>query len=104
MMNLTKICRTLTRTGVAAAVVIAAGLGVAGPWGIAYGAEKPGSEGDIGRGAKAWAENCMRCHNARDPREFRDDLWKPVVHHMRVRAGLTGQQARDILKYIQKSN
>jgi len=46
----------------------------------------------------------MRCHNARDPQEFRDDLWKPIVTHMRVRAGLTGQEARDILAFLQASN
>lgn len=60
--------------------------------------------GDASRGAKAWSENCMRCHNMRYPSEFRDDLWKPIVYHMRIRAGLTGQQARDILEFIQNSN
>lgn len=67
-------------------------------------AENESRAGDINRGAKSWAENCMRCHNMRDPREFRDDLWKPIVTHMRVRAGLTGQEARDILAFIQHSN
>jgi len=62
------------------------------------------TQGDVGRGAQAWAQNCMRCHNARDPQEFRDDLWKPIVTHMRVRAGLTGQEARDILAFLQASN
>lgn len=56
------------------------------------------------RGAKAWAQNCARCHEMRDPKELRDDQLKPVVTHMRVRAGLTGQQARDILKFLQGSN
>lgn len=60
--------------------------------------------GDASRGAKAWSENCMRCHNMRYPSEFRDDLWKPIVYHMRIRAGLTGQQTRDILEFIQNSN
>ncbi|MBI4006787.1 MAG: cytochrome c [Gammaproteobacteria bacterium] len=40
----------------------------------------------------------------RDPKEFRDDLWRPIVNHMRVRAGLTGQQTRDILAFLQSSN
>ena len=43
-------------------------------------------------------------HNMRDPNEFRDDIWKPIVTHMRVRAGLTGQEARDILEFLQRSN
>lgn len=58
----------------------------------------------VGRGAKAWAENCTRCHNVRAPDEFRDDLWRPIVYHMRVRAGLTGQETRDILQFLQSSN
>lgn len=62
------------------------------------------TKGDVARGVKAWTENCMRCHNARDPREYSDDLWKPVITHMRIRAGLTGQQARDILAYFRQSN
>jgi len=60
--------------------------------------------GDIGRGAGLWSQNCARCHNMRDPKEFRDDLWKPIVTHMRIRAGLTGQDARDILVFLQASN
>jgi|GEM_PF-853481 len=61
-------------------------------------------QGDYLRGLKAWEQNCARCHNARDPKEYSDALWKPVITHMRIRAGLTGQEARDILKFIQESN
>jgi len=56
------------------------------------------------RGARAWADNCVRCHNNRDPRELRDDQWRAVMVHMRLRAGLTGQDTRDILKFLQESN
>ena len=56
------------------------------------------------RGAQSWADNCARCHNMRDPAEFRDDVWEPTVLHMRIRAGLTGQEARDIQPFLQKSN
>jgi mono/diheme cytochrome c family protein len=56
------------------------------------------------RGARAWAAQCARCHNMRAPRELRDDQWRAVVTHMRVRAGLTGQQTRDILRFLQESN
>ncbi len=62
------------------------------------------TSGDLARGAQAWSENCARCHNMRNPTEFRDDLWRPIVTHMRVRAGLTGQQQRDILAFLQASN
>lgn len=60
--------------------------------------------GDYQRGAKTWANNCARCHNIRDPRDLRDDQWITSVFHMRLRAGLTGQQARDILTFLQKAN
>ncbi len=56
------------------------------------------------RGAQAWANNCSRCHNMRDPKELRDDQWRAAIGHMRVRAGLTGQEARDILAFLQGSN
>ena len=62
------------------------------------------SEGDINQGATTWSNNCGRCHEMRSPTEFRDDIWKPIVTHMRVRAGLTGQQQRDVLAFLQASN
>lgn len=60
--------------------------------------------GDPVPGAKVWAENCTRCHNARDPADLRDDQWVSTIFHMRIRAGLTGQQARDVLTFMQDSN
>ncbi|HEX9626338.1 MAG TPA: hypothetical protein VGA00_05315 [Acidiferrobacterales bacterium] len=63
-----------------------------------------GTAGDFTRGAKAWSDNCARCHNMREPKEFRDDQWRVTVAHMRVRGGLTGQEARDILTFLQSSN
>lgn len=66
--------------------------------------EKKPDPAAFARGAKAWADNCSRCHNMRDPKELRDDQLKPVVTHMRIRAGLTGEQARDILLFLQGSN
>jgi mono/diheme cytochrome c family protein len=62
------------------------------------------SEGDINQGATTWGNNCARCHEMRSPTEFRDDLWKPIVTHMRIRAGLTGKQQRDVLAFLQASN
>ena len=56
------------------------------------------------RGAQSWSQNCARCHNMRDAKEFRDDQWRVIVNHMRVRAGLTGQESRDILLFLQKNN
>ena len=56
------------------------------------------------RGAKTWANTCARCHNMRDPKELRDDQWRAAMAHMRVRAGLTGQEMRDVLTFLQGSN
>lgn len=71
---------------------------------LAAAAEPQPDPAAFARGARAWAEQCARCHNMRDPRELRDDQWRAVVTHMRVRAGLTGDQARDILRFLQESN
>lgn len=56
------------------------------------------------RGAQTWANTCSRCHNMRDPKELRDDQWRAAMAHMRVRAGLTGQEMRDVLAFLQQSN
>jgi len=83
------------------AALVGAGVGVA-PRGIA--AEDKPDPMAIARGAKSWAENCARCHNPRDPKDFRDDQWKIIMTHMRIRAGLTGKEANEILKFLQVSN
>jgi len=62
------------------------------------------AKGDAIAGAKVWADTCSRCHNARDPADLRDDQWISTAFHMRVRAGLTGQQTRDVLTFMQNSN
>ena len=61
-------------------------------------------EGNSAVGAKLWAETCNRCHNMRDPKEFSDEHWATIVKHMRVRAGLTGQDTRDITAFLQSAN
>ncbi|MBX9896784.1 MAG: cytochrome c [Qipengyuania sp.] len=60
--------------------------------------------GALSRGAKAWAENCGVCHNLRSPDEFGDVQAEVAVAHMRVRARLPGDVARDILAFLQASN
>jgi len=52
------------------------------------------------RGAKAWANNCGRCHNLRSPSEFSSEQWQTIVLHMRLHAGLTGQEERDIYNFL----
>lgn len=56
------------------------------------------------RGAKAWAENCGRCHNIRSASELNDIDWRVSVTHMRVRANIPGDVARDIITFLQASN
>lgn len=58
----------------------------------------------IARGAKAWSENCGRCHNLRDPKEFSDKNWDVIVNHMRIIAPLPGATAREIKVFLQSSN
>ena len=55
-------------------------------------------------GVELWSENCMRCHNGRPPEEFSAAQWDVIVHHMRLRANLTGEEAREIVKFLQASN
>jgi mono/diheme cytochrome c family protein len=64
----------------------------------------PADMAAFARGAKAWADNCSRCHNMRDPGELSDRQWKVVTTHMRLRAGLDGHQVRDITIFLQGSN
>ncbi len=77
-------------------------LGAGIPQALAEDRHQP--PGDPGRGAMLWADNCARCHNMRDPKEFRDDQWRVIVMHMRVRAGFTGEDARDMLSFLQTGN
>lgn len=55
---------------------------------------------DLTRGAKAWAQHCQRCHNLRSPSELNAELWNVSVTHMRVRANLPGDVARDIKAFL----
>lgn len=79
-------------------------LGTATAVGAADPAQEKFDPAAFARGAKAWADNCGRCHNVRDPKDFRDDQWKMIMTHMRLTAGLTGRETRDILKFLQGSN
>tara|TARA_R110002096_G_scaffold139512_20_gene293979 strand:- start:2877 stop:3152 length:276 start_codon:yes stop_codon:yes gene_type:complete len=56
------------------------------------------------RGAKAWAQNCGRCHNIRAPKELTDEEWEVSATHMRVRANIPGDVIRDIIVFLKASN
>ncbi len=55
-------------------------------------------------GAQLWAENCIRCHNVRNPASLSDRQWEIVLHHMRVRANLTAEEHELILEFLKAAN
>lgn len=59
---------------------------------------------DIKAGASMWSQNCMRCHNLRNPNERSDREWDVIVQHMRVRGNLTAEEHRLILRFLQSAN
>ena len=50
--------------------------------------------------AQLWEENCNRCHNYRPASSYSDAQWTVVMRHMRVRATITDQDMRLILRYM----
>jgi len=52
-------------------------------------------------GTQLWSENCTRCHNARPSNEYSAQQWDIIVHHMRLRANLTGEEQRKIVEFLQ---
>lgn len=77
---------------------------LAGERGSSISTSPPPDMAAFARGAKAWGDNCARCHAMRDPKEATDRQWKVIATHMRLRAGLDGQQVRDINVFLQGSN
>jgi cytochrome c5 len=55
-------------------------------------------------GSELWGETCTRCHNLRPPDYYSDAQWETIVHHMRLRANLTGQEARKITAFLKSAN
>ena len=91
-------------TGIYHMVILSTLIGAgSGIFQTAIAADFP-EKGDFSKGAQAWVENCNRCHNYRDPKELRDDQWITSIYHMRIRAGLTGQETRDLITFMQQSN
>lgn len=58
----------------------------------------------VAEGARLWANNCVRCHNARSPLERNDREWLTIMNHMRARANLTKTEAAAITAYLQMVN
>lgn len=58
----------------------------------------------VAEGARAWANTCTRCHNARPSAEHDDREWVTIMAHMRARANLTRTEARLITHFLQATN
>lgn len=54
-------------------------------------------------GEELWSNNCMRCHNIRPPTMYSDSQWDVIVHHMRLRANITGQEQRAIVEFLKSA-
>jgi hypothetical protein len=55
-------------------------------------------------GAQLWSENCMRCHNLRSPETYSSTQWELAMHHMRLRANLTGEETEKITTFLKSAN
>ncbi|HHJ35099.1 MAG TPA: c-type cytochrome [Gammaproteobacteria bacterium] len=84
-------------------ISVATFLAAASLQNVASAADFP-EPGNFSNGSVVWAQNCNRCHNMRGPKELRDDQWISTSYHMRLRAGLTGQETRDVITFLQGSN
>ncbi len=54
-------------------------------------------------GEELWSNNCVRCHNIRPPTMYGNAQWDVIVHHMRLRANITGQEQRAIVEFLKSS-
>ncbi len=59
-------------------------------------AQRPASS--EGAGAIKFKQNCSRCHEA--PQSFSSRISGTILRHMRVRASLSAQDERDILRFL----
>ena len=55
-------------------------------------------------GEELWSNNCQRCHNLRSPAMQTPVQWQIIVHHMRVRANITGADARAITDFLKSAS
>ena len=54
-------------------------------------------------GEELWSNNCLRCHNIRPPTMYTNAQWDVIVHHMRLRANITGQEQRAIVEFLKSA-
>lgn len=54
----------------------------------------------VAKGAKAYSENCGRCHNPRPAEEYSKKEWSVVIPHMRAKAHMTGTEALAVEAFL----
>jgi hypothetical protein len=54
-------------------------------------------------GEELWSNNCLRCHNLRPATMYNNAQWDVIVHHMRLRANITGKEQRAIVEFLKSS-
>jgi hypothetical protein len=54
-------------------------------------------------GEELWSNNCLRCHNIRPATMYSNAQWDVIVHHMRLRANITGQEQRAIVEFLKSA-
>jgi cytochrome c5 len=59
---------------------------------------KTKSTNSLDPGQQKFQANCGRCHSA--PEQLSPSITGTIVHHMRVRASLSAQDEKDILKFL----
>ena len=90
---------------VLAAALVIVGCNTAGPQKVENPANNP--EATVSEGLSAselWSRNCARCHNMISPDRYSDTEWEIAMHHMRLRANLTGEDHRKILEFLKRAN
>lgn len=95
--------RRLLMQRIILAALMAIALGFAASAEAAEGVKKPDPM-QFARGAKAWAENCNRCHNVREPKELSDWEWEVTMSHMAKLGNIPQNVARDIEAFLKGSN
>jgi len=59
---------------------------------------------EMALGAKVFAENCARCHEAPEPSSHDGRAWRAVSLHMRVFAYLSQDEQHQVLVFLRSQN
>jgi hypothetical protein len=59
---------------------------------------------NAGFGARVFAENCSRCHEAPDPASRDGREWRAISMHMRVFSDISKEDQRNVLIFLRTFN